>query len=170
MHTPGKFAPWLLAALLVAGCQNRPQLPGGEASISPKARNTLADTNTRLGIGYLREGQLELAWKRLSLALEEDPDFSTAHNAMGLLYERLNDPQKAEEHFKKAVRFSPNDSASQTNFGSFLCRQGKYEQGEKRFLQALKNPLYATPELAYANAGLCMKKPCRLTPGYRRHY
>ena len=87
--------------------------------------------------------------------VELDPGFSTAHNAMGLLQERLRNMPKAEEHFARAIELNPLDSAAQTNYGSFLCRTGRYAEGEQRFLQALKNSLYTRPEVAYTNAGLC---------------
>jgi type IV pilus assembly protein PilF len=76
---------------------------------------------------------------------------------MGLLYVRLGDSGKAEEHFERAVKLAPNDSAAQTNYGVFLCSQQRYDEGERRFLQALKNSLYASPEVAYVNAGICAK-------------
>lgn len=144
------------AALLLAGCAAAP--PGGPvASPAPEAANKLAEVQTKLGIGYLREGKLELAFNRLTRALEADPNYSTAHNAMGTLQERLGNMEEAEQEFRRAVALNPMDSAAQTNFGSLLCRTGRYDEGEQRFLQALKNSLYDRPEVAYTNAGLCMQ-------------
>ena len=111
---------------LLAGCENTGVKPDDDAptvtaNTGSETDSELAQINTQLGYGYLREGQLDLAWKRLSKALEADPGYSTAHNAMGLLYVRLGDSRRAEEHFEKAVSINPGDSAAQTNFGSFLC-------------------------------------------------
>jgi type IV pilus assembly protein PilF len=147
-----------LALALVAGCASAPtqQDDTGGATLEPQAANVLAEVQTKLGIGYLREGKLDLAYNRLSKAIEADPDYSTAHNAMGTLQERLGDLARAEEQFQTAVRLNPSDSSAQSNYGSLLCRTGRYEEGEQRFLQALKNSLYERPEVAYANAGLCM--------------
>jgi type IV pilus assembly protein PilF len=39
-----------------------------------------------------------------------------------------------------------------------LCQRGRAKEALPQFLEALKNPLYATPEVAYANAGLCALK------------
>ena len=152
-----------LALALLAGCESTGVQPDGDVppvnpESDPETASEVARINTQLGFGYIRENQLDLAWKRLHKALEADPRYTTAHNGMALLYIRLGDPAKAEEHFQKAVRYSPGDSSSQTNYGSFLCSQGRYEEGEQRHLQALKNSLYATPEVAYVNAGLCAKE------------
>jgi type IV pilus assembly protein PilF len=122
--------------------------PGGTA-------NQLASVNTQLGLGYLRNGQLDLAWERLNTALQADPDYATAHNGIALVYDRLNEPDKAEEHFKRAIALNPSDSAAQTNYGAFLCQQGRMEEGEKYFMQAVANPLYTKPAMAYTNAGTC---------------
>ncbi len=145
-------------ALLLAGCAGQPAPDGGITSSSqPTSVNKLAEVQTKLGISYLGQGDLELAYSRLNRALELDPNFSTAHNAMGLLQERLRNPKQAEYHFEKAIALNPGDSAAQTNYGSFLCRSGRFAEGEQRFLQALKNSLYDRPEVAYSNAGLCAK-------------
>ncbi len=154
-------SPCLPALLLLAALSGCATMPGGTGSIGaapePKTDNKLAEVQTKLGIGYLREGRLELAYSRLVRALEEDPNYSTAHNAMGTLQERLGDMDRAEKHYRTAVSLNPMDSAAQSNYGSFLCRTGRYQEGEQRFLQALKNSLYDRPEVAYNNAGLCMK-------------
>jgi type IV pilus assembly protein PilF len=146
-----------VAALVVAGCETLPGAGGSATSPIPHTSNKLAEVHTRLGIGYLREGKLEQAFDRLTRALAADPGFSTAHNAMGTLQERLGDMASAEKHFKTAVSLDPTDSSAQSNYGSLLCRTGRHQEGEQRFLQALKNSLYERPEVAYTNAGLCMK-------------
>ncbi|MDX1528698.1 MAG: type IV pilus biogenesis/stability protein PilW [Gammaproteobacteria bacterium] len=145
----------ILILALLSACQSTPVQPMGTV---PQAANRLAEVHTQLGIGYLREGKLDQAYNRLERALEADPNFSTAHNAMGLLQEQLKNPRKAEEHYRRAVSINPGDSAAQNNYGGFLCRQERYEEGEARFIKVTENPLYKSPEIAYTNAGLCMRR------------
>lgn len=155
----------LAACATLSGCQSLPGQGGGlggsnsgdVTASAPRAANELAEVQTKLGIGYLREGRLEIAFNRLTRALQVDPNYSTAHNAMGALQERLGNTESAERHYREAIALSPTDSSAQTNFGTFLCRSGRYDEGEQRFLQALKNSLYDRPEVAYNNAGLCMQ-------------
>ncbi len=145
----------ILTLALLSACQSTPvQTDGGE----PQAASKVAELHTQLGISYLRQGKLEQANNRLQRALNADPNFSTAHNAMGLLQEQLKNPDKAEQHYRRAVSLNPGDSASQNNYGSFLCRQQRYEEGEARFIKVTENPLYDSPEIAYTNAGVCMKR------------
>jgi type IV pilus assembly protein PilF len=146
-----------LLSILATGCATTGDPDGLVSAPTPRTASPVAELQTQLGIGYLSEGQLELAWKRLHRAIEADPNYSTAHNAMGLLYDRLNEIDKAEHHLRRAVQLNPTDAAAQVNYGAFLCRQGRYEEGEERMLRALKNSLYPSPEVAYANAGLCLK-------------
>ena len=147
---------WLSISLLcalqlacAADSSKDPQIaPSGTA-------DQLARVNAQLGLGYLGNGQLDLAWERLNAALIADPDYATAHNGIALVYDRLHDSEKAEEHFRRALELNPSDSAAQTNYGAFLCEHGRIDEGEKYFLKAAENPLYKKRAVAYTNAGVC---------------
>jgi type IV pilus assembly protein PilF len=112
--------------------------------------------NVQLGIGYLQQNDFELANDKLSKALRQDPDSAPAHNAFAILQDRLLQTEKAEYHYKKATKLDPENSQAANNYGAFLCRHGRELESEKYFMQALKNPLYSTPEFAYTNAALCL--------------
>ena len=51
-----------------------------------------------------------------------------------------------------------SDSGTLNNYGWFLCQRGQEKKSIEKFMLAVKNPLYKTPEKAYLNAGLCYKK------------
>ena len=148
-RAPGWLATVMLCALQ-AGCASQPQQDGRTTTASQ-----IASVNTQLGLGYLRTGQLDLAWERLNTALEADPDFATAHNGMALVYDKRGEPDKAEKHFERALALNPTDSAAQINYGVFLCEHGRIDEGEQYFLMAVENPRYDKPAMAYTNAGLC---------------
>ena len=112
--------------------------------------------NVQLGIGYLQQGNLELANDKLSKAIRQNPESASAHNAFAILQDRLLQTEKAEYHYKEATRLDPKNSQAANNYGAFLCRHGRELESEKYFMQALKNPLYSTPEFAYTNAALCL--------------
>jgi len=150
----------VLFAAFSSACQTT---PNREIGAPQGTNNKVAEINTQLGVGYLRAGKIELAWKRLHKAIEADPGYSAAQHAMALLYTSMKEPAKAEEHFQLAVKLDPTNSAAQNNYGSFLCQQRRYAEAEQRFLQAVKNPLYRDPGAAYTNAGLCMKSAGNLT-------
>lgn len=113
---------------------------------------------TQLGVGYLQKGRLDLASLNLEKALEQDPGSAPTQHYYALLQERLGDDEKAGKHFRKALSITPKDPDLLNNYGSHLCRTGKYADAENAFLSAVRDPLYKTPEFAYTNAGICVDK------------
>jgi type IV pilus assembly protein PilF len=122
----------------------------------PSQNEKASKINVQLGIGYMQQNNLELANEKLSKAIRQNPDSAPAHNAFAILQDRLLQTEKAEYHYKEATRLDPENSQAANNYGAFLCRHGRELDSEKYFLQALKNPLYSTPEFAYTNAALCL--------------
>ena len=118
----------------------------------------LAETNVRLGLGYMEKGNYELALRKMRKALEIDSDNVNGHYAIALLYERLDRPQLAEEHYRRTIEINPQYSEAQNAYGVFLCRRQKYDEADPHFKQALKNPLYRTPQIVYVNGGICASK------------
>ena len=115
-----------------------------------------AKAHTDLGAAYLQQNKYEIALEEFKLAIESDPKYSLAYNGLGLVYSALNDDVKADASFKQAVTIDPQNSESQNNYGSFLCARKRYDESIPHFLAAVKNPLYATPTIAYTNAGICL--------------
>ncbi len=78
-----------------------------------------------------------------------------AYELLGLVYMELKDARQAESNFERALRLSPNDANINHNYGWFLCQNGREKDSIRYFLQALRNPLYASPARTYSTAGLC---------------
>ncbi len=129
----------------------------GESDLTHKQREEAAQANTQLALAYMREGDLATARDKLEKALEQNPDTAPTQMAAGFLYDRLGEDKKADAAFQRAMKLSKNDPVVLNNYAAFLCRKGDKKQGEAYFLQAAANPLYRTPEIAYANAGRCAR-------------
>ena len=138
------------AALLLSGCAT--STPKTEES-GPTHRR--ADNYVQLGIEYAKQGDYNTAVAKLQKALEIEPDFANAHHVIAMVYNRTGDKEQAEQHFKRALELDPKDSQTLNDYGSFLCAEGKHQAADELFARALANPLYATPEIARANAGVC---------------
>ena len=146
----------LLSALILSAC-NTPAGPSSSQNIRPShVTNEVAGANLNLGIAYLKEGKYEEALKKLERAKEADPAHPSIYNVLGLLYQQIKDPNKAEKNFKKALSLDNTNSSTLNNYGSFLCQQDRIEEALETFSRAADNPLYQTPELAVTNAGLCL--------------
>ena len=133
----------------------------GPAVAQSEREQSLADAariNVRLGVEYMRNGNLAVAQEKIEKALEQNDRDAGVQMGAGLLYERLRDPKKAEQHYRRALRLEPDSPQVQNALGAFLCRNGDAEKGEEMFLTAAINPLYRTPEVAYTNAGVCARQ------------
>ncbi|WP_412852495.1 type IV pilus biogenesis/stability protein PilW [Ectothiorhodospira shaposhnikovii] len=142
----------LCTGLLLVGCAVTPQVQERE--------QRAAQVNMELGLHYMRNNQLEQAKGNLDRALSQDPGSAQVHAAYALLQERLRDPRLADRHFRRALDLEPGNALVQNNYGTFLCRQDRLDEADRAFRAAADNPLYATPEVAWTNAGICiLKKP-----------
>jgi len=132
----------------------------------PKA----ADYNSELGVRYLQQGRLKLADEKLRKSLAQNPNSAQSNHYFALLQERLGLNKKADFHFKKAIRVTPNDPDLRNNYGSFLCKTNRAQAAVNQFLAAIKNPLYSTPEFAYTNAGICLRQASKTNDAQAEKY
>ncbi|HSY08741.1 MAG TPA: type IV pilus biogenesis/stability protein PilW [Steroidobacteraceae bacterium] len=141
------------AALLatLAACGSMPQ------QHPESANEEAAGYNVQLGIGYLQKGDLAIAKEKLERAERESPRSPKVHSALGLLYERLGDPKRADDEYRTSLRYAPQDPEVANNYAVFLCKSARTEEGVKYFLEAAHNPLYRTPEAAYTNVAVCLR-------------
>lgn len=141
----------LVFSLLFAGCTTEIVRPGADYK---KA----AGVNARLGLGYMRQGNYELAMIKLEKALGFDDENVSAHHYMAELYRRLGETTKADKYYKIALELAPKDTDIQNNYGVFLCDLGRYKESDQRFEKVLENPLYTTRSRVYENIALCAKR------------
>ncbi|GAO35557.1 hypothetical protein SCT_0948 [Sulfuricella sp. T08] len=134
-------------------------LVGGYASAEEQTdARQRAQVHTDLGAAYFSSGQLGVALEELNMAIRADSSFASAYNMLGLVYMTLREDDKAEENFRRSLSLNSTDSDTNNNYGWFLCQRGKIDDSIRHFMAALKNPLYATPEKSYLNAGICARK------------
>ena len=141
--------------LLLSACANINTNTGNSDIYNETALAARARAHTDLGAAYLQQNKFEIALSEFTHATQIDPNFAQAYNGLGLVYAALGEDAKADANYKKSIELQPKSSESQNNYGSFLCSRKRYDESIKHFLEAVKNPLYVTPNLAYANAGIC---------------
>ncbi len=142
--------------LLLSACVTPGKSNSGNSDIyNETALAARARAHTDLGAAYLQQGKFEIALSEFNEAAQIDPSYAPAYNGLGLVYATLSEDAKADASYKKSIELQPKNSESQNNYGSFLCSRKRYDESIPHFLEAVKNPLYSTPNLAYANAGIC---------------
>ena len=114
--------------------------------------------NSDLGIRYLQKGRLNLANEKLLKALEQDPNSAQSNHYYAILQQKLGNNEEAGLYFLKSINLKPKDPEIRNNYGSFLCDTGRPQAAVKQFTAAINDPLYRTPEFAYTNAGICLRK------------
>ncbi len=145
---------FLILATALAGCAG---MGGGFVGASSEKSKKAAVLNVQLAQEYLKKGQLDVARDKLKKALDLDPFSPEAHTVAGFLQDTIGDTVQAELHFRRAVEIAPKNGDMNNNYGSFLCRQGKFETADEAFRRAMADPYYRTPEVAMTNAGMCAK-------------
>jgi len=146
----------LAIILLAAACATKEPEPTagmivGEVS---DARNR-ARVHTELAAAYYERGNMGVALDELRQATAADSSYAQAYGLLGLVYMELKDTRQAESNFERGLGLSPNDADINHNYGWFLCQNAREKDSIKYFLQALRNPLYASPGRTYSAAGLC---------------
>lgn len=114
-----------------------------------------AKLHTELGALYFQDGNIPVAMEELTVAIYIDSTYAPAYGMRALVHHYLKEYNHAEDNFRDALRYGPDDPDIANNYGWFLCQIGKYKEGMAQFDRALRNRLYQTPDRAYLNAGQC---------------
>lgn len=146
----------------LGGCQQSVRGGDGKDATgnlgSPLVQRSPADVYIELSAAYLRENQLEEALKNAKKAVLVDSSSSNAHYMLALVQQRLGQMDAAAKAYRKSVALDPRNPVALNAYGSFLCARGEYADADSKFRQALNNPLYNTPWLAWHNAGSCKER------------
>jgi len=146
----------LLAVL--GGCVT--ETISGKAPVEERPKEA-ADYNVQLGVGYLRQGDLESAQTKLEKAIELDSGNITAYRSLGIVYERLGDREGADRMYRRAVSLAPHDPDALNSQAVFLCRRGETrDQALRIFDEAIAVPQskkFSNKAMLNTNAGVCVK-------------
>lgn len=140
-------------ALLLAGCvttNDNPHFNNDQVSMAKASQDNVA-----LGMQYMQQGNRDVAMQKIQKAIQQDPDNANAYMAEAILYSTIGDPQRADDAYKIALRKGPDNPELQNNYAVFLCQNKRPKDAVGYFLKAAANPMYSTPDAAYANAGVC---------------
>ncbi len=139
---------WLLALALM-GCKHVP---------TEKERRG-AEIHFELGVQAQQSGNVKEAYMEFQKALELDPEYPEARNAIAiLLHLSFNRPEEAITHYQKALEVRPSYSDAKTNLGNVYLSQERYSEAISLYEEALNDMLYPTPYIAQGNMGWALYK------------
>ncbi len=119
------------------------------------------------GVRYMENGHYDVALRDLQRAVELDDGNSEAHNALGVLYQRVDDFDKADASFRKALSVKPDNYGARNNYGRFLCSLHKYAEAFDEFEKVIGNKLYNQPWIPLTNAGVCARSAGKMADAER---
>lgn len=163
---PGLFVFALAGAL--AACSTSGQTSNIKQESAASERKEAARVHTELGQKYMQQGKLEIALDNLNKALSYDPNYADANTVIAVLYERIGDVKQAETYYRKAAQIKPKGGSELNNYGTFLCKVGRYDEAQGYFDRAIADPFYKTPEVALVNSGSCLLKAGKLDEADKR--
>ena len=144
---------WIVCLfVLLAGCASG----GGKQGVEQKL--AVAKIHTELAAAYFQRAQYAVALQEIDTALQADSQYAPAFNVRGLVRMALREDARAEADFRYSLQLDPRNSETHNNYGWFMCQRGREREAIGHFNEALKNPLYETPEKSNVNAGVCAKR------------
>ena len=156
--TKNKKLPYIISLALIMlslpACQRDLEIKN-ENRVKALHQQDAASYNTQLGLAYLKQGDTPRAKRKMLNAMRLAPDSPDVNSAMGFFLEKTRNLKDADIFYKKAIALAPTSGAHMNNYGTFLCREGHYQEAESYFLQAVLDPQYIQSAGAYENAGLC---------------
>jgi len=109
--------------------------------------------------GYYQEGLANLesdrrqAFVSFQKAIQLNPHHKEAHYYLGHLYTIQGKYQQAEEEIRAVLKIDPDYSEAHNYLGQILEAQGRWPEAVEEYRRALRNPLYATPDIALYRLG-----------------
>ncbi len=97
-------------------------------------------------------------------ARQLDPKHAEVSRYLGILYDRQNDPVRANSEYERALKVAPKDADLLNDIGYFHYRRGKFSDAEKWFRDALtQNPKL---DRAKVNLGMTLGQQGRFKEAY----
>jgi type IV pilus assembly protein PilF len=140
----------LLLGLSLTGCVTT--IEGGSPQPAPQAQRVQAQL--ALARGYMEEGDWQNARVPLERALTIDPRSSDAHVLFALVYQAEGASDRAEEHYRRALRLDRNSSLALNNYGSFLYVQSRYGEARQMLVRVVEDSSYPARPQALENLAL----------------
>jgi type IV pilus assembly protein PilF len=152
----------LLLLSFVAACvsPNPTPSPGNGIDLITASDETdvqkRAKIRLELAVGYLEQGQTNIALDEVKLAIAADPRSADAFSLRGLIYMKLNDFSLARDSFNRGILINPRDGNILHNLGWLACQESRFTEAVIHFDRALAISSYPSPAKTYLTKGICL--------------
>lgn len=131
------------------------------------------EISSQLARTYISRGEWESAKRHLRYAIETDPLNAEAHEGLALVFQNTGELELANQHYEKALGFSPDNTRVRNNYAAFLYDQERYVEAAKEFNRVAEDVLYEGRLNAFLNLGRCydkLNKPEQAGATYKRAF
>lgn len=150
-----------ISAWLVAGCVSNPSTASAGQDLETASDETEVRRRARirleLAVGYYQQDRVTVALDEIKQAIAIDPSLSDAYNLRGLIYMKLNEPNLAQDSFRRALSLTPNDGSLLHNYAWFHCTRKQFAQAYPYFEQALASKNYTDVSKTYMSLAMCQQ-------------
>lgn len=114
------------------------------------------DANHLLGCAACKLGKPEIGIKFILRAIELNASIPAFYESAGHYFHKMHRFQEAVTHFRKALKFDPNNNANLASLGSCLLDGGNWKQASEYFQKSIDiNPSNASAHYGLGFALLC---------------
>lgn len=151
-----RFLTACCALMLLNACTSNVPPTEFDRAEAVKARINLA-------LAYLEQRDFPKAKENIDKALAHDSRDYLPHSVLAYYYQQVNDVEHAQKSYQTALKLSENQPDVLNNYGTFLCRRGKFEQAFRYFEQALTSQArYYHQADTWENIALCARQSGQL--------
>ena len=149
---------FLIINALITGCSVFSPTERSDDRIEFVNREKASQARLTLGLAYLEQGNLRLAYSNLQRAAAHSPGNYQTHLAIALYEQRVGEYDKARKSYRRALSLAPDDSITLNHYGVFLCNEGQYIKAHEQFELALNHANYDIIANSLENTGYCYLK------------
>ena len=126
---------------------------------SEHPRNEAVKARLNLALAYLEQQDFPKAKENIDKAHQHDPKDYLPYSVLAYYYQQIGDSSLAEQAYQQALKLSYNRPDVRNNYGTFLCKQGQFQQAYQQFELAVKSaaPYYHQAD-SLENIVLCAKQ------------
>lgn len=104
---------------------------------------------------YFGRGQLTTALDEVKQAIALDASMGDAYELRGLIYGAMNEPDLAEESYRRAIQLDARNGSVLHNYAWFLCQRQQYAEADAYFARAAALPMSVALPRTLMARGVC---------------
>lgn len=116
-----------------------------------------ANSYVALGLGYMGNGDLIMARKKIERAITVNPESAAAHTAMAMYWLERGEPSLAGKEFKVAHDLDDEHAPTNYQYGRFLLLEENEEEGCELIELAANDVNFEARVSAFEDLGICLK-------------